>query len=290
MLEGLIGINSPTRIELQTPCQKIQGNELVIGEGPLLLIANSTPHDDFSEIKATRANGGDIDIKYAAVELTCLAHALVAKDGGYLNHGVDVIGRIEEWKASGQDGQQDHAGGPDVNLCGLFCAFEQHLGGTETTCAGAVGSTRRPGIVFWVAVVWAAVGGDSVPQALATNSVVLMAEARLCLLTLTLCQTKIYQHPTLRRGVVEKICGLDVSMYNVVGMNCRKGSEEGPEIDGHVGDCHIAEVVAEVVVGKVGQDGDNLVGGAEGGNQGANGRAVAEVVEELELVEDASGR
>lgn len=41
---------------------------------------------------------------------------------------------------------------------------------------------------------------------------------------------------------------------------------------------------------EVGQDGQYLVGGAEGGDQGTDGRTVLEVVEELELVQDALRR
>lgn len=39
---------------------------------------------------------------------------------------------------------------------------------------------------------------------------------------------------------------------------------------------------------EVGQDGDDLIGGAESGDQRADGRALAQVVKQLELVEDTS--
>lgn len=79
-------------------------------------------------------------------------------------------------------------------------------------------------------------------------------------------------------------------MYNVVGMNRRESCEEGAKVDGHIGDGHIAEVIAEVMVWEVGENSDDLIGRAKGGNQGADGRAVAKIVEELKFVEDADGR
>lgn len=119
---------------------------------------------------------------------------------------------------------------------------------------------------------------------------VLVTVARFCVLTLTLCQTKVYQHPLLRRGIIEEVCGFDIAVYDVVGVDCGKGSEQGAEVDGHVRDGHVAEVVAEVMMAEIGEDGDNLVGRAEGGDQGTDSRAVAEVIKELEFVEDAGGR
>lgn len=106
-----------------------------------------------------------------------------------------------------------------------------------------------------------------------------MAVAWFRLFTLTLGQPKIHQHPALCRGIVKEVCGLNVPMYDAVGMDCREGSEEGSEVDSHIRDRHIAEVVAEVMVREVGENSDDLVGRAKGGDQGADGRAIAEVVE-----------
>lgn len=68
-----------------------------------------------------------------------------------------------------------------------------------------------------------------------------------------------------------------------------EGGEQAAEVDGHVRDLHLAEVIAEVLVAEVGQYSDDLIRGPEGCDQGADGGTVSQVVEKLELVEDAVG-
>lgn len=41
------------------------------------------------------------------------------------------------------------------------------------------------------------------------------------------------------------------------------------------------------MVAEVGENGDDLIGTSEGGDQGADGGAVAQVMKQLELVEDS---
>jgi len=65
--------------------------------------------------------------------------------------------------------------------------------------------------------------------------------------------------------------------------------EEGPEIDANIRNGHLAEVLAEVGVLEVREDGDDLVGMSVGGDEGADRVAAAEVVEKVQLVEDARG-
>ena len=78
-------------------------------------------------------------------------HAFPAEDAGDLDHGVDVVGGVEEGEAARQEGQQDDAGGPDVDLGGLRGAFEEDFWGAEAAGAGAVGAAGGAGVVFRVA-------------------------------------------------------------------------------------------------------------------------------------------
>ena len=76
--------------------------------------------------------------------------APVAEDAGELEHGVDVVGRVEEGEAAGEHGEEDDAGGPDVDGGPLGGALEEDFGGAEAAGAGAVGAARGPGVVFGV--------------------------------------------------------------------------------------------------------------------------------------------
>ena len=116
-----------------------------------------------------------------------------------------------------------------------------------------------------------------------------MAVAGLGVLALSLRKTKVHKDTPLRGGVVEEVCRLDISMYDMVSVNSGQCREERAEVDGHVGDGHVPEVVPEVVVAEVGEDGDDLICAPEGGDQGTDGGAVPQVMEQLELVEDSRG-
>lgn len=80
-----------------------------------------------------------------------MLHAAPAEDAGDLDHGVDVVGRVEEGEAAGEDGEEDDAGGPDVDLGRLGGAFEEDFGGAEAPGAGSVGPFGGPGVLFAVA-------------------------------------------------------------------------------------------------------------------------------------------
>lgn len=114
-----------------------------------------------------------------------------------------------------------------------------------------------------------------------------MTVAWLGVLTFSLCKTKVYKNTALCRGVVEEVRGFDISMYDMVSVNSGQGGKEGAEIGSHVGDGHVPEIVSEVMVAEVGENGDDLIGTSEGGDQGAHGGAVAQVMKQLELVEDS---
>ena len=62
--------------------------------------------------------------------------------------------------------------------------------------------------------------------------------------------------------------------------------EEGAEVYLDVGYCHLPEIVPEVIVLEVREDCHDLIGGAKGGDEGADSRAVAEFEEKFEFVED----
>jgi hypothetical protein len=75
------------------------------------------------------------------MELRTVPHAFVAVYRGDFDHGLDVVGGIEEGEASGEDSEQDYTGGPDVDFGGLLGAFEEHFWGAETSCSGSVGAS-----------------------------------------------------------------------------------------------------------------------------------------------------
>ena len=82
------------------------------------------------------------------MEKRTLSHPLSPEDCGYLDHGVDVVGGIEEWKASGEDGQENDASGPDIDLGCLACAFQEDFWGPEAAGAGSVCSARGSCVAF----------------------------------------------------------------------------------------------------------------------------------------------
>lgn len=66
--------------------------------------------------------------------------------------------------------------------------------------------------------------------------------------------------------------------------------EEATQVDNDIRNRHLAKVLAEVGMAEVRQDSDDLVGVSEGSDERTDGRAVAEVVEKLELIEDSCRR
>lgn len=86
-------------------------------------------------------------------------HFLLAVDGCDFDHGFDVVGRVEEGEAFGEDGEENDAGGPHVDFGGLGRAFEQYFGGAEASCAGPVGAAGGALVVFGIARGSVLVGG-----------------------------------------------------------------------------------------------------------------------------------
>lgn len=127
-------------------------------------------------------------------------HALLAEDAGDLDHGVHIVGGVEEGEAASQQGEEDDARGPDVDLGGLRGAFEEHLWGAEATGAGAIGAAGGAVVVFRVAGgEGGAVGlvgskGQGGHVAFFAGVAVLEAEAWLPVCALFFCQTKVDEH------------------------------------------------------------------------------------------------
>ena len=92
----------------------------------------------------------DTALEHAAVQDRTVAHPLYAENGRDLDDGFDVISRVEEGKALREDGEEDDAGGPDIDFGGLGGAFEEDFWGAEAAGAGAVGAAGRALVVFWV--------------------------------------------------------------------------------------------------------------------------------------------
>ena len=83
-----------------------------------------------------------------------ILHALEPEDGRNFDDGFDVVGRVEEGESLREDGEEDDAGGPDVDLGGLGGAFEEDFWGAKASCAGAVCAAGGTLIVFGVAGRW----------------------------------------------------------------------------------------------------------------------------------------
>lgn len=290
MLQCFLGTNPLGGVQLHAPGQKVDRQLLVLVKWLFSIVASGAPQDNLAQTEAGLWNGGDIRLESGAVDLSSELHPPGAKDGGNLNHGLDVVGAVEEGEAAGHDGEEDDAGGPDVELGGLLGALEQDLGGTEATSSCTVGTAGGTGVVLWIAVMRATVGKDGFFDPGTADVHIIMAEAWLGVDTFPLGKAKVDENATTGSGVVEEIGGLDIAVDDVCVVGKLQGGEETAQIDGHVGGVHAAEVVTEIIVAKVGKDGDDLVGAAEGGDEGTHGRAVFEVVEKFQLVEDALRR
>ncbi len=271
MIQGLLRTQPLLGIELQQALQK--GNRLTLGptQGTLLLVATAGPHHDPLQREALLADGLDVGLEHGAVHGGAHLHALPAEDAGHLDHGVDVVGGVEEGEAARQQGQQDHARGPDVDLGGLRRAFEEHFWGAEATGAGPVGAARGPGVVFRVAGGEAgAVGllggeGEGRHVALSSDVAVLEADAGLPVRALLFGEAEVDKDAAPFGVVVQEVGGFDVAVQDPGAVDGVKGREEGVEVVAHVGDEEVAVVEAEVEVAEVGQHGYYLVQMSEGG-------------------------
>lgn len=102
-------------------------------------------------------------------------------------------------------------------------------------------------------------------------------------------KAEINQNTMLRSRIVEEVGRLDVAMQDLVVVHAFERAEQGPQVDGHVRHSHVPEVATEVSVAKVRQDGHDLVIVAEGCDKGADRGALAKIIQQFQLVEDACG-
>ena len=115
------------------------------------------------------------------------------------------------------------------------------------------------------------------------------AHARSTVGTLAFGKTKVDQYSALATDVVEEVRGFDVSVENLMVVDSGECSEEGAEIDAHIGDSKVAKVLAEVGVTEVWQDCDDLVLMTESSDQGTDSIAASKIVEQFELVLNTVG-
>jgi hypothetical protein len=106
---------------------------------------------------------------------------------------------------------------------------------------------------------------------------------------LTFRKAKVDEDSTRQGGIVEEVGRLDIAVDDLLCVYCSQCSEETPEVESHLGDFHVAVVVAEIGMLKVGQHRNDLVQVAEGGDERTYRVGVPQVVEQLELVEYAYG-
>ena len=105
------------------------------------------------------------------------------------------------------------------------------------------------------------------------------AHARSTVGALTFGKTKVDQYSALASDVVEEVRGFDVSVENMMVVDSGECSEEGAEIDAHIGDSKVAKVLAEVGVTEVWQDCDDLVLMTESSDQGTDSIAASKIME-----------
>ena len=205
---------------------------------------------------------------------------------------------MEEGEALGKEGEQNDAAGPYVDGGGLLCAFEQHFGGAEAARAGTVGAAGRAVVCFRVrgrdgrGVVrvlreCARVYGVCDPVLSLGIGEGTCALVPVC--ALAFGKSKVNEHAPRVFRFIEEVGRLDVAVQNPAVVDGREGREEAVEVRAHAGDGHAAEVVPEVAVLKVGENSDHLVMMPEGSDEGADRFAAAEVVEQVEFVEDSEG-
>lgn len=178
-------------------------------------------------------------------------HALLSKNGRNLDHGLDVIRRVEEGEATREDSQENDTDAPNVDLGRLLGALEQNLWGAESSGPCAIRSPGRASVLFGIAVVWCTAGVEGRTQSRLTGYRVVVANTVGAIATLTLGQTKVDQNTTSSGRVVEKIGGFNITVQNGMGVDTRQRRKQRSEVDGNIRDCHLAEVFAEIGMAEV---------------------------------------
>ena len=202
------------------------------------------------------------------------AHAAFPEDGAKFDEGVNVVGGVEEGEAAGEEGEEDDARGPDVDLGGLGGAFEEDLRGAEAAGSRAIGAAGGAGVVFREADGGLVAGGEGfgllecadregVEVAQAAVGGGFGAEAALAVGVVGLGEAEVDEDALLARVVVEEVGGFDVAVEDAGFVDAVEGGEEAVEVVSHVADEEVAVVEAEVEMAVVGEDGDDLVEVAE---------------------------
>jgi hypothetical protein len=295
--QRLVGCNALRRVALEQSIQELNSLFLLLVKLllRLVLVAGTAcaPEDDLFQGVTALAVAGNVCLKYLAMEDSGLAHLLSPEDGRDLQKCINVVCTVEEWKATGQHGQEDDADTPHVERTCLLCAFEQHLRCTETTRTRSIGPTAAAGVVLGIA--GGVVAGllslriHAVGNFVAAVFVRKMASAVMPVSALTFGETKVNENTTRQGGIVEEVGRLDIAVDNLLCVYCSQRGEEAPEVESHLGDLHVTVVVSEVGVLEVGQHSNDLVKATEGGDQRTYRVGVSQVVEQLELVEYAYG-
>ncbi len=151
VIQRLLGTEPLLRIQLQQALQELNGLSLRPTQRTLFLLPATRPDDDPFERKPLLANRLEVRLEHGPVHRGADLHPLLAEDTGDFNHGVDVVGGVEEREAAGEESQKDHAGRPDVDLGRLRGAFEEDFWGAEAAGSGSVGAAGRSAVVLWVA-------------------------------------------------------------------------------------------------------------------------------------------
>lgn len=126
--KGLSGRYSLRRIQLQTPRQ--EKNSLGLTRFEIFFASTDVlgpacrPHDDFFPREPLLTDAWDGGLEERAMEKRTLSYPSSPADGRNLDHGFDVVGGIKKGEAFREDGQEDDAGGPDVDLGRLAGAFQ----------------------------------------------------------------------------------------------------------------------------------------------------------------------
>lgn len=89
--------------------------------------------------------------------------------------------------------------------------------------------------------------------------------------------------------VIQEVGRFDIAVEDTVFVDMGEGSEQTPEVQAHIADFHISEILSEVPVLEVWENGNDLVLVSEGGDEWAHGITISEVMEEIEFVKDSNG-
>lgn len=155
MCQGLTGGNPFVRIQLKTLLHEINSflffiRQTSVRTRRILLSAAGTPKYNLLPRVSGFGDRGQICVQYLTVHERHIAHTTLAEDGAELNECVNVVSRVEERKASAQQGEENDAAGPVVDDAHLRRAFEQHFWSAEASRAGSIGSSCGALVVAWI--------------------------------------------------------------------------------------------------------------------------------------------